>query len=110
MTKTEILEWLESEIQGYPERVTGNECEDFIVRLAGDVVESERTKLAEAMRDWIVQRGRRTLLAIWIAEEYRLRELEPDIRCLLEDVKAGKAFSRYYEELIAPALKRIEGN
>jgi hypothetical protein len=44
MTKPEILDWLESEVQGYPERVIGNECEDHIVRIAGCVVESGKTE------------------------------------------------------------------
>lgn len=110
MTKQEILEWLEGEVQGYPERATGNECEDFIVRLAARVVESDRNELVAAMREWITQRGKRTLLAMQIAVEHKLRELTPDIQRLLEDVRAGRAFSPYYEEFIAPALKRIEAN
>jgi hypothetical protein len=110
MTKQEILEWLEGEVQGYPERATGNECEDFIVRIAGRVVESDRNELIAALREWIAQRGNRTLLAIRISTEHKLRELKPDIQRLLEDVRAGKAFSPYYEEFIAPALKRLEAN
>ncbi len=110
MTKPEILEWLEGEVQGYPERATGNECEDHIVRLVGRVVESDRSELAEAMREWIEQRGKRTLLAVRIAAEHKLRELKPDIQRLLDDVRAGKVFLPYYEELIAPALNRIEAN
>jgi len=110
MTKQEILEWLDGEVQGYPERATGNECEDHVVRLAGRVVESDRNALVEAMRDWIEQRDKRTLLAVRIAAEHKLRELKPHIQRLLEDVRAGKVFSPYYEEFIAPALKRIEAN
>lgn len=110
MTKQEIIEWLEGEVQGYPERATGNECEDFIVRLAGHVVESDRNELIAALREWITQRSKRTLLAMRIGAEHKLRELKPDIQRLLEDVRAGKAFSPYYEEFIAPALKRIEAN
>ena len=110
MTKPEILEWLEGEVQGYPERATGNECEDHIVRLAARVVESDRNALVEAMREWIEQRDKRTLLAVRIAAEHKLRELKSHIQRLLDDVRAGKAFSPYYEEFIAPALKRIEAN
>lgn len=110
MTKQEILEWLEDEVQGYPERATGNECEDHIVRLAGRIVESDRNALVEAVREWIEKRDKRTLLAVRIAAEHRLRELKPHVQRLLEDVRAGKVFSPYYEEFIAPALKRIEAN
>jgi hypothetical protein len=108
MTKQEILEWLEGEVQGYPDRATGNECGQFITRLASRVVESDRCALVEAMREWIVQRGNRTLLAMNIATDLKLRELKPDIERLLEDVRANTAFSPYYEEFITPALKRIE--
>ena len=108
MTRQEILKWLEGEVQGYPERATGNECEDFIVRLAGRVVQSHRHELVEAMRHWIIERGKRTLLAVRIAAEHKLSELKPDIERLLEDVCAGRAFSPYYKEFITPALKRIE--
>lgn len=108
MTKQEILEWLEGEVQGYPERATGNECEDHIVRLTGRIVESDRNALVEAIREWIEQRDKRTLLAVRIVAEHKLRELKPHVQRLLEDVRAGKAFSPYYEEFIAPALKRVE--
>ena len=110
MTKQEILKWLEGEVQGYPERATGNECEDFIVRLAGRVVQSDRHELVEAMRHWIIERSKRTLLAVRIAAEHKLLELKPDIERLLEDVRAGRAFSPYYEEFITPALKGIQAN
>lgn len=108
MTKKEILDWLEGEVQGYPERATGNECEDFIVRLAGRVVHSDRDELVAAMCLWISERGKRTLLAVRIAGEYKLRELQPEIERLLADVRSGGAFSPYYEDFIMPALKRIE--
>ena len=110
MMKPEILEWLEDEVQGYPERATGNECENHIVRLAGRVVGSDRNELVEAMREWIAQRGKRTLLAVRIAAEHKLRELTPDIQRLLEDVRTNKVFSPHYEEFIVPALKRIEAS
>jgi len=110
MTKQEIIEWLEGEIQGYPPRATGNECGQFVTRLAGRVLESDRLALVEAMREWITQRGERTLLAMNIAADLKLRELKPDIERLLEDVRAGKAFWPYYEEFIVPALRRIEAN
>jgi hypothetical protein len=108
MTKQEILDRLEGEVQVYPERATANECEDFIVRLAGRVLQSDRQALVEAMRDWILQRGQRTLLAVRIAGEHKLSELRPDIQRLLEEVSAGGAFQPYYEEFIAPALKQLQ--
>jgi hypothetical protein len=108
MTKQEIIEWLDGEVQGYPERATGNECGQFVTRLASRVIESDRIELVQAMREWITQRGKRTLLAINIAADLKLRELKPDIERLLEDVRASRAFSPYYEEFITPALKRIE--
>jgi hypothetical protein len=110
MKKQEILEWLESEVQGYPERATGNECADHVVRLAGRVVESDRRELVEAMREWIVQREKRTLLAVRIAAEYKLLELKPDIEHLLEDVRAKVVFLPYYQEFIVPALERMKLN
>lgn len=108
MTKQEIIEWLDGEIEGYPPRATGDECGQFVMRLAARVVESDRDELIAAMREWITQRGKRTLLAMDIAVDAKLRELKPDIEHLLEDVRAGRVFSPYYEEFIAPALKRIE--
>ncbi len=110
MTKQEILKWLEDEVQDYPERATANECENHVVQLAGRVVEFDRNALIEAMREWVEQRGNRTLLAVRIVAEHKLLELKPDIQRLLEEVCAGKVFSPYYEEFITPALKRIEAN
>jgi hypothetical protein len=108
MTKQEILDWLDSEVEGYPQRATGNECEDFVVKLAGRIVSSDRSNLVEAMRQWILDRGRRTLLGVRIAKTYKLYELKPDIQQLLEDVRARKAFLPYYEEFIAPALRQLD--
>ncbi len=110
MKKQEIQDWLESEVEGYPQRATGNECEDFVVRIAGRLLPSDRGTLIEAMREWITQRGNRTLLAVRIASEHRLIELKPEIESLLESVRAGKAFQRYYEEFITPALRSIASN
>ncbi len=110
MTKQEIIEWLDGEVEGYPPRATGNECGQFVTRLAARAAESDRDELVAAMRDWITQRGKRTLLAMNIAVDLKLWELKPDIQQLLEDVRAGKAFSPYYEEFIGPALKRIQAN
>lgn len=110
MTKQQILNWLEGEIQGYPSRATGNECEDHIVQLVGHVIEPDRNGVVEAMREWIEQRGKRTLLAVRIVAEYKLRELKPHMLRLLDEVRVGKVFSPYYEEFISPALKRIEAN
>jgi hypothetical protein len=108
MTKQEIIEWLDGEVEGYPPRATGNECGQFVTRLAARVVESDRNELVAAMREWITQRDKRTLLAMNIAVDLKLLELKPDIQRLLEDVRANRAFSPYYEEFITPALKRIE--
>lgn len=108
MTKQEILEWLEGEIQGYPERATGNECGQFVTGLVARVVESDRDELVAAMREWITQHGQRTLLAMNIAVDLKLWELKLDIGRLLEDVRAGRAFQPYYEEFITLALKRFE--
>lgn len=108
MTEQEIRTWLEGEIRNYPERATGNACGDFIVRLAGRVVESHRQQLLEAMRSWISERSGWTLLAVRMASEHQLRELKPDIERLLEDVRAHRVFSRYYEEFITAALARIK--
>lgn len=110
MSSQEILEWLESEVQCYPERASGNECEDFIVHLVARVLESDRNELIAAMREWISQRDKRTLLGMRIAVEHKLLELKPDIEQLLEDVRAGRVFSPYYEEFIVPALKKMEAN
>ena len=107
MKKQQILEWLDGEAQGYPERATGNECEDFIVHLAGRIVESDRSELVAAMREWIAQRGKRTLLGMRIAVEHKLHELKPDIQQLLDDVREGRVFQPYYEEFIEPSLKQM---
>lgn len=108
MNEHDVLEWLEGEMRGCPERATGNEPEDLVVRLAGRIAKTNRNELAGAMRHWIRQRSPRTLLAVRIAAEHQLHELKSDIQQLLEEVRAGKAFSPYYEEFIQPALVLIE--
>lgn len=107
MNKQEIIEWLEMEIEGYPARATGNECEDHIVTLAGRLVDSDRENFVEAMRCWITEYSNRTLMATKIAAEHKLHELKPEIEKLLKDVRSGSAFLPYYEEIIAPALNKL---
>lgn len=108
MKKQDIIDWLESEIQSYPIRSTGNECEDYVVQLARRVLPVDRSALVDAMRDWILQRGLRTLLAVQIAASLGLHELENDVECLIEDVRSHKVFLPYYEEFLSRWIKRLK--
>lgn len=108
MMTEQVLRWLDDEVRRFPERATGNECEDYVVQLAGSIVESDRNALVAAMREWIERRDRQTLLGVRIAGEHELIELKPAVERLLEDVRAGRVFSPYYEELIVPALRHMD--
>jgi hypothetical protein len=107
MKSQEILEWLNDEIEDYPERATGNECESYVMGLIGRLLATDRQELIKALREWIHLRGKRTVLAVQIASEYHLCELKPDLESLLADVKSGKVLAPYYEEFIVPALSNI---
>lgn len=108
MTRDEMKEWLESELANFPKRASGEEGYRFMVRQTARVLASDRQALVDVLHDWLLLRAEpRTMLAVEIAASHHVDELRSDIENLLDDVKKGAAFKRYYVRPIMEALSRI---
>ncbi len=111
MNSKAAREWLEGELEGFPSRASGEDLYRFFLQITKRIVESDdpedRAWLIEGLREWIGLRNEpRTMLAVEIASVYHLHEMREDIQRLLDDVRAGNTFSRFYE---CPILKAING-
>jgi hypothetical protein len=117
MTKEEIASAVENVARYFPERMGGNEQIGILTARMAESVKSERGAVVELLRDWLGLRvpqserktedGKREFwmwLALNMAKKYGLTELRPDIESLLADVRSGKAFLPYYEEMIEKYL------
>ncbi len=108
MTGEEIRRWLDDELANYPERASGQELRGYLVRRTAPLVASDRAALVEALSAWLQLREEpRTMLAMRIGAEHRLSELHRAVEDLLEDVRSGEAFLRYYERWIVEALEQL---
>lgn len=112
MTANEILNWLNSIIEEYPDRVPGEVFFPFMIRQVSKALPDERQALVDALKIWLKSHNTpeeavRVDLAMAIAATYKLDELKPDIELLLSDVKAGKAFKPYYAQFIERYLKQL---
>ena len=120
MTKQEIDKEIESIGRDLPERLSGNEENAVIAERIAYFVEAERPALLELLGDWIAvripQSQRRPgdgvregamWLALEIAKRYSLKELCPDIRALIADVRAGRTYLPYYADTIAKYMDSV---
>jgi len=108
--ESKIKDWLESQIENFPERASGEDFFKFMIRQAGKVYETQRADLIDTLREWLqVRTSPRTPLAVDIASFYNLHELIPDIVDLRNAVRRGEAFKPYYENTITKALEKIMG-
>ncbi len=114
MKKEELAALIDSFVQAFPERMTGNEENAILVERMAGLVQAERSALVELLRDWlsvrIPQSGRqpedgvreaRMWLALEVAKKYALSELRSDTETLIADVRSGKTFLPYYADMIA---------
>lgn len=120
MTKDQVIDWIESICNQFPERASGNEINAFIAKEIVPLIATDRSAVVEALRAWIAlripQNERRPSdgireaklwMALVIAADNQLYELRDDMESLLADVRSGKTFLPYYEEMILRLLKKM---
>ncbi len=108
MKADEVLLWLESELTECPDRASGEEGYEFMIRQTQRILATDRSALVRALASWLNLRSEpRTMLAIAIAEAHHLTELKPDIEQLLREVKQGVAFKPYYATIIGRAVAKL---
>ena len=109
MKSDELRKWLDGQLENFPERASGEEGYEFMIRQTQKVVEMDRAALVQVLTDWLRLRTvPRTDLAISIAVAHKLSELRDEIETLLNDVNVGKAFKPYYAKRIASALEKVK--
>jgi hypothetical protein len=114
MKKEEIAAIIESVAQQFPARTSGNEQIKILATRLADFVQTERPAVVELLREWLAIRipqsernpedGKREFwmwLALDVAKKYGLAELRYNIETLIADVRSGKTFLPYYEDMIA---------
>ncbi len=120
MKKEEIVILINNLSQSFPEKVTGNEANPIIAEKLKSVVSADRIALVEVLRDWIsvripqserkpgdgIREGR-LWLALEVCRKYSLKELHSDINALIVDVRCGKTYLPYYEDMIAKYLQQL---
>ncbi len=110
MTGEQLREWLDEELNNYPERTSGEELYSFFIKQTEKYVKSNRRELIEALTYWLRLRTEpKTMLALDVAEKHNLTELREEIENLLRDVENGIAFKPYYGQFITKALKKLSG-
>ena len=106
MTKTEVLEQLETDITDPGSYKSGEYLRTHVLSRAKAISSMDRDGLVEAMREWLGMRSEpKTMIAVMVSEKLRLKELKSDIETLREDVFAGKYFPRFYLREIDATLK-----
>jgi hypothetical protein len=113
MTASDVLILLESLQASYPDQLAGNVIHDEIAAAIQEVVHDHRHATVEALRELIGVRipqstrrpddaraDARLWLALTIAARYKLVELTPDLNALIADIRSGKTFLPYYEEMV----------
>ncbi len=108
MMMNDLLQLLNGEVAEFPSRASGEEGYEYINKIAGRYVTSERQKLVAALTSWLQLRSEpKTMIAVDVASKLHLNELRPEIEKLLVDVEQGKAFLPFYARPIKAALAMI---
>ena len=120
MTKRDVMTWIETESGSFAERVSGNEVNAAVARSIRPLLEKERPVVVEALRELIALRVPKSVrqpgdslreaklwLALEVAASNGLVELRDDICALIADVRSGKSFMPYYEEMLGKYQKRL---
>lgn len=121
MTKRDVLNWIEDDSRTFDERTTGNESNPITAQRIRPLIDSNRQAVVDALRELLALRipdsvretqdgirESRLWLALEIAAVNGLAELRDDVSSLIADVRSGKTFKPYYEEMLANYLKRLE--
>lgn len=113
MNVSELRDFLDSEIAGFPGRSSGEDGYRFLLRIIRRYVDSARQPLVEVMKEWLRLRAEpKTMLAVKLAADLQLGELRSEVEELLRDVESGvtafnPALKGYYARRITDALSRI---
>ena len=120
MEKEDLGNLIDSIANSFPDSVVGNEVNRHICQAIENIVNENRDKLVDLLRDWISiripQKSRKIgdgkkEAAMWLALEiaafYKLKELKKDIQLLKTDIINGDTLIPPFSEVIDKYLTRI---
>ena len=108
MTTNHLEQWLNSEVDDFPSRLSGEDLYEFVVRLSREISEDSREDFVIAMTNWLRLRSEpKTMLAVELIACHRLSELTTELEALLDDVSKGVAFKPFYDAPIKKTLAMI---
>ena len=120
MTETNIIEIIEDTLAGPPERTSGNEASEYIVRELRELAPNERAAIVGALRRFLAFRvtpaerqpedavpEARLWFALDAPDQLRLSELKADIESLAADVRNGRVLLPVHESSVARYAQRL---
>jgi hypothetical protein len=108
MTTEEVLGLFETDLTNPGSYKSGEFLRDHIANRSEALLDSNRTAVIGALREWILSRSEpQSMVAVSVVGRLRISELEPDIQDLKQDVEAGKFFPHYYLENIRLTLSKL---
>lgn len=108
MSKESILLAFESDLEDPGSLKSGEYLEAHVLAHARSAAAIEKDTLVEVLRDWLlITNEPRTMLAVKVAKELRLRELTPYLENLRNRIETGKAFLPFYLHWVDDALKSL---
>ena len=109
MTGEEVKDWLDAEVEQFPQRASGEDLYRYIVQRTKHAAESDRWALVSALTVWLGLRSEpKTMLAVEIISKHNVVELRSAVEQLLADVLDGEAFKAFYEQPIRSALEEMD--
>jgi len=107
--KNNVLDILNDEMAGYPQRASGEDGYRFINKIAKNYLESDKEELINALLIWMRERSEpNTMVAVDIAKNLKLTELGMELNMLLKDIENGKCFKYFYANPVKNAIKSID--
>jgi hypothetical protein len=108
MTREEVLETLEGELNSFPERASPADFHRHLVAVLGRLCSENRPQVVGALSTWLQSRSDpRTLTAVNLIGKLGLTELRTDLEALLTDIRSGAAFLPYYAQWVEIALDKL---
>lgn len=108
MNSVHAGDYMNSLVERFPERASGEALCEHVVRKCNPLVKSSRPELIDVLGVWVKLRSEpKTMLAVEIAATYRIHELIGDIEHLLAEVTSGVTFKEFYAVEISNALSRV---
>lgn len=109
MSKENVLKEFETDFTDPGSVKSGEYLESHVLARARTIIEKDRAGLIAALEEWLEMNNEpKTMLAVKVANEMRLKELIPSIEKLRERIESGKAFFPFYMRWVDEALDSLK--